>query len=235
MKRILTYLICILILSCQSNTEKENNKKIDVNETPILTEIVETNDKLDTLLNTNDYLILGEKLAKVKVVKGDEIDNFPTFEILIGYRDDIIIGENVDYDSVEIYKKYNPNTAFKDYQVDIYEGELADPDFSTNPDSKRFITRIKNECENGINFAGHYTLVVWGCGSPCQSGVIVDRKTGKIFGGYSTALGSEFKKDSKMIVRNVGAIDTTTNLIEVCAYCDVNHEIWIGTKFKEIE
>ncbi len=235
MKRTLTYLICILILSCQSKTEKQNSEKIEISEPPTLTDDTVTYDKLDTLLNTNDYLILSEKLTKVKVVKDDEIDNFPTFEILIGYRDEVIIGENIDYSDVEIYRKYNPKTSFEDYQVAVYEGKLTDPDFSTDPGAKRFITRIKNECAKGINFAGQYTLVTWGCGSPCQSGVVVDRKTGAIFGGYGTALGSEFKKDSKMIIRNVGAIDTTTSLIEVCAYCDVSHEIWTGTEFEEVE
>ncbi|WNJ20354.1 hypothetical protein [Pontibacter sp. G13] len=235
MKRILTYLICVLILSCQSKTEKQNIEEVEIIESPTLTEDSETFDKLDTLLNTTDYLILGKKIGKVIVVEGDEIDNFPTYEILIGYRNEVIIGENIDYSDVEIYRKYNPKTSFKDYQVAVYEGKLADPDFSTDPDAKRFITRIKNECAKGINFAGQYTLVTWGCGSPCQSGVVVDRKTGAIFGGYGTVLGSEFQKDSKMIIRNVGAIDTTKSLIEVCAYCDVNHEIWTGTEFIEIE
>ena len=235
MKRILTYLICILILSCQLKTEQKNIVKTEVNESPTLTIDTANNGKLDTLLNTNDYLILGKKLAKVKVVRDDEIDNFPTFEILISYQDEVIIGENIDYSELEIYRKYHPKTSFKDYQVPIYEGKLADPDFSTNPDTKRFITRIKNECAKGINFAGQYTLVTWGCGSPCQSGVVVDRKTGVIFGGYGTSLGSEFRKDSKMIIRNVGAIDTTRNLIDVCAYCEVNHKIWTGREFKKVE
>ena len=234
MKRILTYFTCFLILSCQTN--KDNSEKGELNNSDSTkTDIQQKESQIDTLLNTADYLIFGDKLAKVKVVNENEVDNFPTFEILFGYRNDVIIGENIDNDNVKIYKKYQPQTSFKNYPADIYVGKLADPDFSTDPDSKRFITRIKNECANGINFAGQYTLVTWGCGSPCQSGVVVDRKTGKIFGGYGTALGSEFKKDSKMIIRNVGAIDTTTNLIEVCAYCEVNHEIWTGTEFKEVE
>ncbi|WP_157494186.1 hypothetical protein [Fulvivirga imtechensis] len=199
------------------------------------TEIQIKKNELDTLLNTNDYLILGDKLAKVKVVNENEVDNFPTFEILIGYRNDVIIGENIDYDNLRIYKKYQPQTSFKDYPADIYKGKLADPDFSTDPGSKKFVTRIKNECANGINFAGQYTLVTWGCGSPCQSGVVVDRKTGKIYGGYGTALSAKFKRDSKLIIKNVGAIDITTNLIEVCAYCDVSHEIWAGTEFEVVE
>ena len=234
MKIILTYLICFLILSCQTKNDKGENKELNKTDYLII-EASQKDNQLDTLLNIKDYLVLGDKLAKVKVVNEIELDKFPTFEILIGYRNDIIIGENIDYDNVKIYRKYNPKTTFKNYPVDIYKGKLADPDFSTDPDAKRFITRIKNECANGINFAGHYTLVTWGCGSTCQSGVVVDRKTGIIYGTYGTALGSEFKRDSKLIIRNVGAIDRTTNLIKVCAYCDVNHEIWTGTQFKVVE
>lgn len=223
-----------MILSCQSNKDNSVTEELNISDST-KTDILQKESQPDTLLNTDGYLILGDKLTKIKVVNEDEVDNFPTFKILIGYRNDMIIGENIDHDKLKIYKKYQPKTAFKDYPAEIYEGKLANPDFSTDPDSKRYITRIKNECAKGINFAGQYTLVTWGCGSPCQSGVVVDRKTGKIFSGYVTSLGSEFRKDSKMTIRNVGAIDTTTNLIEVCAYCEVNHEIWTGTEFKDVE
>ncbi len=234
MKRILTYLMCFLILSCQFNQDKSQKKELNHSDSKS-TDLPTQENLSDTLLNTDDYLILGNKLARVKVVNENEIHNFPTFEILIRYRNDVIVGEKIDFNNVKIYRKYQPKTSFRDFPVDIYKGELADPDFSTNPNSKRFITRIKNECAKGINFAGKYTLVSWGCGSSCQSGVIIDRKTGKIFGGYGTSLGSEFRKDSKLIIKNFGAIDSKTNLIELCAYCEVYHEIWTGTKFEEVE
>jgi hypothetical protein len=38
-----------------------------------------------------------------------------------------------------------------------------------------------------------------------------------------------------MIIKNAGAINTSTNLIQVCSYCDVSSEIWTGTEFLEIE
>ncbi len=234
MKRILTYLMCFLILSCQFNQDKSQKKELNHSDSKS-TDLPTQENLSDTLLNTDDYLILGNKLARVKVVNENEIHNFPTFEILIRYRNDVIIGENIDFDNVKIYRKYQPKTSFRDFPVDIYKGELADPDFSTNPSSKRFITRIKNECTKGINFAGKYTLVSWGCGSSCQSGVVIDRITGKIFGGYRTSFGSEFRRDSRLIIKNYGAIDSKTNLIELCAYCEVYHEIWTGTKFEEVK
>lgn len=221
--------VCIFIffISCNSNTDKKEN--VEKNDTSNI------ENKLDTLINNNEYLILGDKFIKVKIINKKEVDNFPSFELLFTYRNDVILVDKVKYDNLKIYRKYQPQKSFNDYQVDIYNGKLADPDFSSNPDAKLYVTRIKDECAKGINFSGHYTLVIWGCGSPCQSGVVVDRKTGKIFMGYDSTLGTDFKKDSKMIIKNIGAIDTKTNLIEVCAFCEVSHEVWTGIEFKEVE
>ncbi|WP_143150427.1 hypothetical protein [Arenibacter nanhaiticus] len=235
MNQILTLLFCFFMLSCQFKREKEQNEKINENGTLTKTEDSHTVGSADTLLNSNEYLLLGKRPAKVKVVKDNETDHFPTYNILITYKDGVIMGENIALEEVEVYKKYSPKTTFEDYKVDMYEGALADPDFSTAPAAKAFISRITNECKKGINFAGHYTLIIWGCGTACQSGVIVDRKTGRIFEEYGSSLGSEFRKDSKMLIKNIGAIDTTTNLIEVCAHCEVSHHVWTGTEFKEIE
>jgi hypothetical protein len=33
----------------------------------------------------------------------------------------------------------------------------------------------------GPNFAGHYVIVTWGCGSPCLMAAIVDEKNGRVF------------------------------------------------------
>jgi len=99
MKRLLTYLICFLILSCQS--KNDNSENIEMNNSDSLeTENQEKKNQLDTLLNTDDYLILGDKLAKVKVVTENKVVDFSTFEILIGYRNDVIIGENIDYNNL---------------------------------------------------------------------------------------------------------------------------------------
>lgn len=235
MTRICFYVLFFCLLSCQTKQEKSNNQ-----ETTIATDTTSVSSssvvsKVDTLLNSEDYLILSEKAGIVKVVSESQLEEFPDFEIMIGYRGDIVIAKGLEYDDVQLFRKYNPQTTFEDYPAKIYKGPLADPDFSTDPDAKRFITRITKGCEEGINFAGHYTLITWGCGSPCQSGVVVDRKTGAIYGGYGTALGAEFKTDSRLLIRNVGAIDTATQLIRLCAYCDVNHEVWMGTVFEEVE
>ena len=189
----------------------------------------------DTLIDSDEYLIIGKPDAIIKIVSEYEVDSFPGFEIISGYKNDYIIGKNTSYNELELFRKHSPPSTFEDYQVEVYTGKLAEPDFNTNHDANRFVTRITKECENGINFAGHYTLVTWGCGSPCQSGVVVDRKTGDIYDGYGTSLGAKFKKNSRMIISNIGALDTTENLIDVCAYCEIYYDEWSGNEFKKIK
>lgn len=144
-----------------------------------------------------------------------------------------ILLDSISKNSFKSY--YRPKSTFSDFKSEVFTGKLINPDFSTNPDAKRFITTIEEKCSKGINFAGHYTLVIWGCGTACQSGVIVDRKTGKIYDGYHSYLGSSFKKDSRLLVKNVGAIDSITNQINNCPYCEVSHEYWTGTEFQRIK
>jgi len=51
----------------------------------------------------------------------------------------------------------------------------------TDPKTRRFRTVLKSCAKNGPNFAGHYTVVGWGCGTSCVSFAIVDAKTGIVF------------------------------------------------------
>lgn len=70
---------------------------------------------------------------------------------------------------------------FSDYfTADVYSGEPAPVDFETYPDAKAFTTRIEDGAKQGPNFAGHYTVVSWGCGTACQVSAVIDAKTGAI-------------------------------------------------------
>lgn len=46
---------------------------------------------------------------------------------------------------------------------------------------KQFELRLVKEAKKGPNFAGHYTVVTWSCGSPCSTMAIVDVQTGATF------------------------------------------------------
>lgn len=42
-----------------------------------------------------------------------------------------------------------------------------------------FRTRTREAMAGGVNFAGHYVVATWGCGTECESGHIVDARTGR--------------------------------------------------------
>lgn len=224
MNKLLSFLTCLLLYSCGGN---QTNQSADST-----AQAPQTTSGADTLVNTTNYLILGNTSSEVEVIKANQMRDYSGFQVLAEYEDDLIIGKTVTRDELSLFRKFNPTANFKDYPVEVYHGALAEPDFSTAPDAKAFESRIKDACNNGINFAGHYTLVIWGCGAPCQTGVVVNRKTGEIIEGYQTSLGSDFRKDSELIIMNSAAIDPNTNLIEICSYCTVSEEIWSGKGFE---
>jgi hypothetical protein len=64
-------------------------------------------------------------------------------------------------------------------ETDTLTGTPAPPMLKT-PSQRSFRTMIREGTAKGPNFAGHYTIVTWGCGSSCVSEVVVDAKTGKV-------------------------------------------------------
>jgi hypothetical protein len=91
---------------------------------------------------------------------------------------------------------------FKDYPVN--EPLIRHPapvDFSRSPDERRFRTVLVRGARKGPNFAGHYTVVIWGCGSPCKSFAIVDARTGQVHSpGFSLTLGACYRLDSDLFI-----------------------------------
>jgi hypothetical protein len=82
--------------------------------------------------------------------------------------------------------------------------------------AKLFRTVITDGASQGPNFAGYYTVVMWGCGASCQMLAIVDARTGTVYipGGLLQVESSpwagvdplaeeesiQFRKDSRLLV-----------------------------------
>lgn len=94
--------------------------------------------------------------------------------------------------------------SFNQYYVSsIYSGKMARIDFKSNPVARVYRTRIsENYKQNGVNFAGHYSFVFWGCGSPCTGCAIVDLKTGKVYSGPDSGFGYNFTRNSRLLIIN---------------------------------
>ncbi len=69
---------------------------------------------------------------------------------------------------------------FSDYPAPRVKIRPAKPVMKT-PEEWRFRTMLRQQSAAGPNFAGHYTVVIWGCGTSCLTPVIVDAKSGRVF------------------------------------------------------
>jgi hypothetical protein len=100
--------------------------------------------------------------------------------------------------------KFEPKYDFRDFTVDqVYSGKAAALNMGSNKLARRYKTRITDVYnQEGVNFAGHYCFVYWGCGSPCKMSAIVDLRTGKIYTGPDGTLTYTFRKDSRMVLLN---------------------------------
>ncbi|HLP55371.1 MAG TPA: hypothetical protein VK151_10095 [Fluviicola sp.] len=121
--------------------------------------------------------------------------------------DDLKIEANSNIDSTMIQSvkvKFEPYVWFEDFPAPSIDTVSKSPlDFNSNKEAKHYITAIKNGYKTGNStFGGHYELITWGCGSPCASGVIVDRKTGKIYDLPMVAFGYEYRYNSLMLLTN---------------------------------
>ncbi|MGH9770529.1 MAG: hypothetical protein ACRD4Q_02330 [Candidatus Acidiferrales bacterium] len=69
--------------------------------------------------------------------------------------------------------------AFSAYPVRPFDGRRAPVDLSTRQ-ARMFRTRLRTAAGQPPNFAGHYVVAEWGCGTDCALGGIVDLKNGRV-------------------------------------------------------
>jgi hypothetical protein len=85
-----------------------------------------------------------------------------------------------------IEKPANSVLRFEDFRVPSplagrkHNAGVSRSDLPTET-SAQFERRLVKEARKGPNFAGHYTIVIWSCGSPCANLAIVNIQTGKIY------------------------------------------------------
>src|SRR5579863_10367620 len=70
---------------------------------------------------------------------------------------------------------------FDQYAVNIPASvSHATLDTQSNPVARTYRTVLRREMSEGANFAGHYRLAVWGCGSSCAMFAVVNLNTGRV-------------------------------------------------------
>ena len=95
---------------------------------------------------------------------------------------------------------------FDKYPATAWNGKPATPRLET-PLAKAHETIIRKQAAQGPNFAGHYRVVDWGCGTSCAAYVIVNERTGTVYeppeisrGVELGVAGPEFREDSTLMV-----------------------------------
>ena len=106
---------------------------------------------------------------------------------------------------------------FKDYPAKpVYRGKNAQ--LLLTRDARTFKTRLGEALKEKPNFAGHFIVTTWGCGTGCEVGAIVDARTGKVY-WFPFPIGQnyevdedfrpvEFRLDSKLIIFSGFRVDT---------------------------
>ena len=87
----------------------------------------------------------------------------------------------------------------------------------------------------GANFAGHYSVVAWGCGTECETFMIVDLKTGKVFDGGEAKLKVATEVKSRLLIVNpIEVIRETYKEEDLPSWLITQYYVWDGAKLKPI-
>ena len=79
-----------------------------------------------------------------------------------------------------------PRPSFTDYRVkQIYKGKPAKPVLSK--DQQAYRSRIREGAKAGVQFAGHYSVPRFGCGSGCTIFYVVDSIKGRVYQGLAVS------------------------------------------------
>ena len=71
---------------------------------------------------------------------------------------------------------------FQDFPVaERFNGKSARVNLRSHPHARMFRTMLRDTAKLGANFAGHYAVNYWGCGTECIRIGVVDLKTGRAY------------------------------------------------------
>jgi hypothetical protein len=95
---------------------------------------------------------------------------------------------------------------FEAYQLheELYRGNIAAVRYEGQDEARKYESIISDGVKSiGVNFAGQYSVVTWGCGSDCQVSAIVDVVSGTVVEyGILSAYGLAYSPWSSLFIVN---------------------------------
>lgn len=139
----------------------------------------------------------------------------------------------------------SPTPAFAQYAVRVERIRNVRVDLKSHKNANMFRTNLRNAAKEGVNFAGHFILTGWGCGTNCADYAIIDARNGRVFfpeqlagAGFGFCDLPEntepvvYKANSRLLVLSGfkgGDLERDN------APCGVYYLEWTGTNFRQIK
>ncbi|MBK7391953.1 MAG: hypothetical protein IPI64_01480 [Chloracidobacterium sp.] len=70
---------------------------------------------------------------------------------------------------------------FSQYAAKVEKTKSVTVNLKSHKDASMFRTNLRNAAKEGVNFAGHFILTGWGCGTNCSQWAVIDARNGKVF------------------------------------------------------
>lgn len=137
-------------------------------------------------------------------------------------------------------KKQRTPWRFQDYPARVgFKGKPAKPILVTAREHS-YRTEIRYQARKGPDFAGHFTVAEWGCGSPCLYFVIINATSGAIYDpGIVVGCVNEYRMDAEVhfqlesrLIAVTGVLKTPSSSDEVV--CGTNYYQWDGKRLSLI-
>jgi hypothetical protein len=133
---------------------------------------------------------------------------------------------------------------FKQYAARVENIKNVKVNLRSHKSANMFRTNLRNAAKEGVNFAGHYILTTWGCGTNCTQSAIIDARNGRVFfpdqlegagfGFCDLPDNTEpfvYKADSRLLVLSGfkgGDLEKNNSR------CGVYYVEWTGTNFRQV-
>jgi len=134
---------------------------------------------------------------------------------------------------------------FTQYAARVEKIKNVKVNLKSHKNANMFRTNLRNAAKEGVNFAGHYILTTWGCGTNCSQSAIIDARTGRVFfpnelegAGFGfcelpdDTEPAVYKANSRLLVLSGfkgGDLERENSR------CGIYYFEWTGTNFKQLK
>lgn len=129
-----------------------------------------------------------------------------------------------------------PLPRFEDYPAgETFRGRPAAVNLASATGARTFRTRLREAAAQGPSFAGRLAVGVWGCGTGCQQGAVVDARTGRVaWIPVQMSFGATYRLGSRLLVVNPPeeVLLYARNAEGVPDWAETRYYVWEGRSFR---